>query len=137
MDRKYLLSVLVGVLSAAAIAFIIKLISYRMYPYDLKELSEIVEMRNVDVYRQFLLKQPVGSFVMIILSHGVGLLGGLFISRLIFNRALMGLYIITAIILLTNAVNFLSVPNPTWFPFADIGFTLLIAFVYISSRKKA
>jgi hypothetical protein len=137
MDRKYLLSVLVGVLSAAAIAFVLKLITYSMYPYDVKELGELVAAKDIEGYRQYLVDQPVGSFLMTIASHGIGLLGGLMISRLIFNRAVMGLYIITSIILLTNTVNFLSVPNPTWFPYADLGFSLIVAFAYISSRKKA
>lgn len=136
MNRKYIIAILVGVLSAAILVFILELFSHSLYPVDVEEFTKAVNSKDRELFRAFALKQPLGSFISIVLAHGFGLLGGLVISRLIFRRSKLSLYIITAIMLLANTVNFLAMPHPTWFPFADLAFTIIIAFMYISSRKK-
>ncbi|MDC3252723.1 hypothetical protein OAU25_00550 [Crocinitomicaceae bacterium] len=136
MNKKYTIAILLGILSAGILVFILELFSHSLYPVDMKEFTEIINSKDPVLFEAFVLKQPLGSFISIILAHGFGLLGGLVISRLIFRRSKMSLYIITAIMLLANTVNFLAMPHPTWFPFADLGFTIIIAFMYISSRRK-
>ncbi len=77
MNRKYIIAVLVGVLSAAILVFILELFSHSLYPVDVEEFTKAVNSKDRELFRAFALKQPLGSFISIVLAHGFGLLGGL------------------------------------------------------------
>lgn len=136
MNGRSILAVLAGIVGGMVIIMIIQSILHEIYPIDIKKLLELYK-EDPEGYREFLRNQPIGAHIGVILSHGLGALGGMIIGRLIDRKNGMSVIAIALILLLGNVVNFISMPHPLWFPFVDILFTLGIAIAFIFTRKKA
>jgi len=106
-----------------------------IYPID---LDALIEAKKTDAsFRAYLLDQPLSVHLTDVATNGIAMLVGLVVGRLIDRHNMMTLVVITAILFLGNILSLLAVPHPTWFPFADILFTLAVAVGYIFTRKNA
>ncbi len=94
---------------------------FKEWPKDAK----IIFMKNL----------PPPHFIAVILGQGLGILFGVIAGRLLYNKAIMPLYIILVIMLMMSTINYFSMPHPGWFLFADLGFSTLICLTYIKSLK--
>lgn len=135
MDKKTILAVFVGLLTAGIGVWLIMTLSTLIYPIDKEAIKEAMKSR--ETFRTYMLAQPVGSFIAVVFAHGLGILAGLFVGYLIDRRSRQHLFVIGGIMLLMSLINFLSIPHPLWFLFADLGFTLLLVASFIYTRKKA
>jgi hypothetical protein len=137
MNGRAILAIFAGVISAGLIVWVLMTITHLIYPIDSKAMTEALRSNDLETLRQFLLNQPTGALIGVVLGHGLGLFGGLFIGHLIDRKNISTLFIIASIMILMNVINFLTVPHPSWFPFVDVGFSLLMAALFIFSRKKS
>lgn len=132
MDRKIAIAVFVGIFGAGfAIALFIYL-GHLVVPIDIPEGfkdwpkdAKITYMKNLEP----------AHYIAVILAQGLGILLGVIAGRSLYNKAITPLYIILVIMLMMSIINFLSMPHPTWFIFADLGFSSLLSLAYIRSRK--
>lgn len=133
MDRKVAIAVFVGIFGAGfAIALLIYL-GHLIAPVDIPDgfknwskEAKIIFMKNL----------PPSHFILVILGQGLGILSGVVAGRLLYNKATRPLYIILVIMLMMSTINYFSMPHPTWFLFADLGFSGLLSIAYIQSLKK-
>jgi hypothetical protein len=134
MDRKVAIAVFVGIFGAGfAIALLIYL-GHLIAPVEIPdgfrkwpEGAKITFMKNL----------PASHYILVILGQGLGILLGVVAGRLLYDKAIRPLYIILVIMLMMSTINYLSMPHPTWFLFADLGFSGLLSIAYIQSRQKA
>lgn len=115
----------------------LEFVGHLLFPIDMDKMNALIKSGNVQDLKNFMNNMPAGAFLSVILAHGLGLLGGLVVCRLMYNQHRLPLYGLTIIILLSTALNLALIPHPTWFPYADISFSLAIALAYIYSRKNA
>ncbi len=133
MNGRSILAVLAGILSGGFAIYLIQGLLGRIFPIDHEAL--LMSMKSPAAFKEFMLNQPLSAHLSIIVSHGLGLLAGLIVGRLIDRHNAMTLIAISCILLLGNVLNFIAVPHPTWFPFVDVLFTLAVAIGYIFTRK--
>lgn len=137
MNRKLVIAIFAGLVVSIILVYLLEMIGHLMYPVDMKLIQAFIDAGDVEGFTQFMLNMPIGAFMAVILAHGFGLLGGLVVCRLIYNQHRLPLFGLTAIVLISTLLNLFLVPHPSWFPYADIGFSLGLALAYIYSRKKA
>ena len=134
MDRKVAIAVFVGIFGAGfAIAFLIYL-GHLIAPVD---IPEGFKDWPKDAKITFMKNLPPSHYILVILGQGLGILSGVVAGRLLYKKAIRPLYIILVIMLMMSVINFLSMPHPTWFIFADLGFSILLSLAFIKTRKKA
>ena len=134
MDRKVAIAVFVGIFGAGfAIALFIYL-GHLIVPVD---IPEGFKEWSKDAKIMYMKNLPLGHYIAVIVAQGLGILLGVIAGRLLYNKAIRPLYIILVIMLMMSVINYLSMPHPTWFIFADIGFSSLLSLVYIRSLKNA
>lgn len=141
MSKRSILAVLAGIIGASAIIYLLIPIGHKIFPIDEKAMEAAFKSKDEATLRTFFLNLPLGSYLTVIAAHAFGILGGLIIGRLIDKTQITHLLSILVIMLLMSVLNFLTIPHPTWFPFADLGTTLGISLGYIGyvwgRRKKA
>lgn len=129
-----MLSVFAGIFSAGFAKFIFLFMGHKMFLKDLginsaeltkKELTEIA------------MNLPLANYVVEIIATALALLVGLVVGRMIIGKAKVPLVIITVIMLMMAVVGFLSRPYPGWYLIADLGFSGLLAYAFITTRKTA
>lgn len=135
MKGRSILAVAVGLVVAFLVIAGLQTVLGYIYPIDKHSL--ILLTQSPEAYREFMLGLPIGAFIGVILSHAIGTLAGVIIGTFVDRTNSMIPYIIMVLMLLGSIVNFLVVPHPSWFPFADLGCTILFVFAYTLSRKKA
>ncbi len=135
MKIRSILAVLAGIIGGMVVIMIIQSILHKIYPIDIEVYR--LAVKDPKTFKEFMLNQPVGAHIGVVISHGLGAFGGMIIGRLIDKENGMTVIGIAMILLLGNVVNFLLMPHPVWFPYADLLFTLGIIFAFIFTRKKA
>lgn len=135
MTTRSILAVLAGIVCGSLMIYLIQGVLRSIYPIDLDVLMEA--QKTEASFRAYLLNQPLSVHITDILTNGVAMLVGLVVGRLIDRHNMMTLIVITALLFLGNILSLLAIPHPTWFPFADILFTLAVAVGYIFTRKNA
>ncbi|NRA11169.1 MAG: hypothetical protein HRT57_04345 [Crocinitomicaceae bacterium] len=134
MDRKITIAVFVGIFGAGfAIALFIYL-GHLIAPVDIpdgfenwSDESQILFMKNL----------PISHYLSVIIGQGLGILLGVVAGRLLYNKAIMPLYVILVIMLMMSTINYFSMPHPGWFLFADLGFSAIVSIGYIRTLRKA
>lgn len=137
MNGRSILAVLAGIISGGVIIGLLQGVIHNLFPLD-PELAETFK-GNPEVFKEYLLTRPFQMYLLVSISHGLGIVGGMFIGNLIDRTNGMTVISVAAILLLANVVNFLSLPHPGWFPFLDlgIGVSFALAFgVYIWRRSR-
>lgn len=135
MTTRSILAVFAGIICGSLMIYLIHGILLSIYPID---LDALIEAKKTDAsFRAYLLDQPLSVHLTDVATNGIAMLVGLVVGRLIDRHNMMTLVVITAILFLGNILSLLAVPHPTWFPFADILFTLAVAVGYIFTRKNA
>lgn len=80
---------------------------------------------------------PVAALLLVITAHGLGLMIGLVVSRIIERSTLLPLFVVSGLLMLSAILNVLMMPHPFWFIVADLGLILILSFLFIATRKKA
>lgn len=139
MNTRSILAVVAGMIGGAVIIFLIQSVLHSMFPVEEELLKQF--QKNPTLFKEFMLSRPLEMYLLVIISHALGILGGMIIGRLLQRKDAMPMFVIAGLLLLGNVVNFLTVPHPSWFPFADLGTSLGVALGYggyvWGRRKKA
>lgn len=136
MNRKLTLALFLGLVTSIALTFTLEFVGHLLFPIDMDKMNALIKSGTYEDLKLFMDGMPIGAFISVILAHGLGLLGGLIVCRIMYNEHRLPLYGLAIIILLSTMLNLMLIPHPTWFPYADISFSLGLAAIYIYSRKK-
>ena len=77
------------------------------------------------------------AFIPVAISHALGALIGMIISRRVTKKSIAPIIYVGAILTLMTLVNLLSFPHPVWFWVLDLGLITLTSIAFIITRKKA
>lgn len=80
---------------------------------------------------------PPKAFIPVAISHALGALIGMIISRRVTKRSIAPIIYVGAILTLMTLVNLLSFPHPVWFWVLDLSLITLTSIAFIFTRKKA
>lgn len=80
---------------------------------------------------------PPKAFIPVAISHALGALIGMIISRRVTKKSIAPIIYVGAILTLMTLVNLLSFPHPVWFWVLDLGLIALTSIAFIITRKKA
>ena len=131
MNGRSILAVLAGVIGGGIIVFSLISLGHKLFPVDEAAMRLALLTKDEATIRAFFENLPLGNYVSVIVAHALGLVGGMVIGRLINKKELMHLIVIALIMVLLQVVNFLSIPHPSWFLFADLGTSFGLALGYL------
>jgi len=80
---------------------------------------------------------PPKAFIPVAISHALGALIGMIISRRVTKKSIAPIIYVGAILTLMTLINLLSFPHPIWFWILDLGLIILTSLAFIITRKKA
>lgn len=80
---------------------------------------------------------PPKAFIPVAISHALGALIGMIISRRVTKKSIAPIIYVGAILTLMTLVNLLSFPHPVWFWVLDLSLITLTSIAFIFTRKKA
>ena len=80
---------------------------------------------------------PPKAFIPVAISHALGALIGMIISRRVTKKSIAPIIYVGAILTLMTLVNLLSFPHPVWFWVLDLSLITLTSVAFIFTRKKA
>ncbi len=129
---KIFLATFVGLIAAFLSLGVLELVGHQLFPIPFE-----IDITNPSGLREQIAMIPTSSLVSVIFAHGIGLLIGLVIARLIDKNTLIPLSIITLFILIGTIANLSMIPHPTWFMIADIAIIVIIGggFIYLANKK--
>jgi pimeloyl-ACP methyl ester carboxylesterase len=109
-------AVLLGLVAAIATVMLIQWIGHQVYPPPPNlDFNDPVQLRA------FMKHLPLGAFLFVLLSYGLGtLLGGLTACRVAGQYPVVFASIVGAVILAATIANLAMIPHPTWFSIAGI-----------------
>ena len=79
---------------------------------------------------------PTGSYICVAIAHGLGLLFGLVVARLIEKENRYPIFIIVGFIFFGTVANLFMLPHPLWFGVLDIITVSGVATITILRLKK-
>lgn len=126
------LAAVAGIVSAGIAIWLFEFLGHVIFPLQIE-----IDPTDMESIREMMFKIPITNLVAVILAHGIGLIVGLFIARIIDKKTSGPLYGVAGIIFLMTLINLLLIPHPMWFMIADLGVILIVAFAFIATRKKA
>ncbi len=111
-----IVGVIIGIFVAGLIIWTVQSINIRLYP-----LPEELDLNDHEQMKEYMKVMPAGAYVMVILSHLLGALGGAWVGCIIADRFYLKLsLIIAAFLLVMGLINLLMLQHPVWFMIADI-----------------
>lgn len=131
MNGRSILAVLSGIIGGGIIVYLIHGVSRSIVPIDETAIAEAYRSGSRDLVAAVHAKLPVTHYLLAILADAVGIIGGMVIGRLFIKNDLMPIVGIAAILLLTQLLQVLIAPFPTWFRVADLMTSLGLAIGYI------
>lgn len=113
---KKIAGVIVGLIVAVLVISLIQLVSQATYP-----MPEGLKVSGKEAMAAWIKGLPLGAFIFVLCSHGMGALTGALTCRLIVGeRWLRGTLFISGFLTLAGIMNLLSIPHPVWFSVVDI-----------------
>ena len=122
--------VVVGMISGMILMMGLHLASTLVYP-----IPEGIDMMSTDPAEQekvaaWIGTLPGGAFVLTLIAHGLGCMGGAALATLIAGRrSLVPPLIVGVFFTVGGVLNLMSIPHPTWFTFVDLPIYLVLAYV--------
>jgi len=127
--------VIIGIFVAGLIVWTVQSINSRLFP-----LPEGIDIGSMEQMKEYVQTLPSGAFIMVLLSHLLGALGGAWVGCIVADRYFLKIaLIIAAFLLVMGLYNLLIIPHPLWFMIADIPSYAIGALIghklYTSTRK--
>lgn len=128
---KTFLATFVGVIVAMILMMGIQMLGHTLFPVPFEvnpnEPEKMVENMHLI---------PLGALIVVIMAHGLGLLGGLITARMIDKKTTFPVYIIVGFLMLGTVANLAMIPHPVWFAIADVTVMILVALPFILRKRK-
>lgn len=127
--RQFLATV-AGVAAGVLVIMLVQYIGHRIVKIEINATTpeEFIEaVKNL----------PPKAFIPVAISHALGALIGMIISRRITKKSIAPIIYVGAILTLMTLVNLLSFPHPVWFWVLDLSLITLTSIAFIFTRKKA
>jgi hypothetical protein len=119
------LALVVGMIVGAALITLGHFLSMLVFPPPAG-----LDLKDPQAFAEYVGKMPDSAWVLVILSHAMGPLGGGFVAAWIAGRAkVIHALIVGAFFLVGGIINLNNVPHPPWFAYADLLMYLPVAFV--------
>lgn len=115
-----------GVIAAFISMMFLEGLGHSLFPIPFE-----VDPKNLDAIADKLHLIPVQMYISVVFAHGIGLLIGLLIAKLIDKASKISLYIIAGFFLVGTVVNLFMIPHPIWFAIADLGIVVLVGLLMI------
>jgi len=130
---KIFLATFVGLIVAFLSLGLLEIIGHKLFPIPFE-----IDLTDLASVKEQIAKIPVGSLLSVIIAHGIGLLLGLIVARLIEKKSLIPLAIIALFILVGTITNLSMIPHPMWFMVADISVVVLVGggYIYLMNKKE-
>jgi hypothetical protein len=128
---KKLWGILAGLVAAFFVVIVVEIISHKVYP-----LAQNVDPNNYEQMAVLLKNAPVGSLLIVVFGHFLGMFVGVSISLKIMKEH-SAAYVVGGLFLLLTIGNLFMLPHQTWFIVADIAAVLLGGLIpYMAFKKK-
>ena len=124
---KIFLATFVGLIACFLSVGLIERLGFMIFPIPFK-----IDPNNFEEKQNLI---SVGSYVTVIIAHGIGLLIGLIIARLIDRNTLLPIGIIATFMLIEVIANLFMVSNPVWFSVFEPVVVSTIGIIFISKVK--
>ncbi len=121
-----------GIITAGLVIMVLERLGHALMPFKLH-----IDPHDIEQLKLLVFKIPVQNLIAVIVAHGIGVLAGLFVARLIDKKSLGPLFGVGGIITLFTGINLLVLPHPMWFIIADLGIVVLVSALFIYKIKKA
>jgi hypothetical protein len=125
-----LLGVVLGFIAGAVVMTVLHMASGLVYPppEGLDMWSQ--EPEQLERMREWFSTLPAGAFLLAILVHGLGCMGGAVVAMLIAGRrSLWPAVIVGVLFTAAGVINLTSIPHPSWFPYVDLPVYMVLALV--------
>lgn len=129
---KIFLATFIGLIAAFISLGLLELLGHKLFPVPFE-----IDISNPEGLREQIALIPKSSMISVVVAHGVGLLIGLLVARLIEKQSIIPLAIIALFTLIGTIANLAMIPHPMWFMIADVSIILAVggAFIYSSNKQ--
>lgn len=127
-----LLAALGGIIAGGLTIMALEFIGHKIFPFKLN-----IDPTDIEQLKLVVFKIPVQNLIAVIVAHGIGMLVGMVIARMIDKKSMGALYGVGGITILFTAINLFTLPHPAWFIIADLGVVTFAAASFIYKVKKA
>ena len=119
-----ILGVAAGLVTAFTIFTIVQQFGHTVYPPPAD-----LDPSDMETIKAYLELAPIGALLFVVFAYLIGTIAGAFIAvRVSADNTMMSAYIVGGVIAIAGAVNFLSIPHPTWMVVASFASYLFGTF---------
>ena len=120
-----IISVIIGIATAGIVVYFIQNVSIALSP-----LPEDLDPRDMNAMKEHLATLPPLAFVLLLLAHFFGALGGAAVgSKIASSHQFKLSMIIGTFMLIMGIINLFTIPHPLWFMVVDMFTYLPGAFI--------
>lgn len=112
---KVFLATFIGLVVAFFSIALLEPIGHALFPVPFK-----VDPSNLEELKANMHLIPTGAYICVAVAHGLGLLFGLTVARLIEKENLSPIFIIAGFMLFGTIANLFMLPHPVWFGILDV-----------------
>ena len=120
-----IISVIIGIATAGIVVYFIQSVSIALFP-----LPEDLDPRDMNAMKEHVATLPPLAFVLVLLAHFFGALGGAAVgSKIASSHQFKLSMIIGTFMLIMGIINLFTIPHPLWFMVVDMFTYLPGAFI--------
>ena len=121
---KSFLAAVLGIISSIIVVYLGEMLAMLMFP-----IKEKIDPTDIEAIREMIKHVPFLALITIIISHGLGMLIGSFVSFKIHQKSPMPVLVIFLFMLISTISNLAIIPHPLWFMISDVG-TIVLASIF-------
>jgi hypothetical protein len=120
---KSFLAAVLGIIASIIVVYLGEMLAMLMFPVKVK-----IDPTDIEAIREMIKHVPFLALITIIISHGLGMLIGSFVSFKIQQKSPMPVLVIFLFMLISTISNLAIIPHPFWFMISDVA-TIVLASV--------
>ena len=121
---KSFFAAILGIISSILVVYLGEMLAMYLFPMKVK-----IDPKDIEAIREMIKYVPFPALITIIISHGLGMLIGAFVSFKIQQKSTMPILVIFLFMLISTISNFAIIPHPLWFMISDVGAIILVSII--------
>ena len=128
---KTFLATFIGIVVAMLVMMGIQMLGHTLFPTPPE-----INPNDPESISQNIHLIPLGSLIMVIVAHGLSVLGGLLTAKVIDKNSKYSIYIISGFLLFGTIANLALIQHPIWFSIVDVLVMIAIPLPFIFAKSK-
>ena len=121
---KSFLAAVLGIIASIIVVYLGEMLAMLIFP-----IKEKIDPTDIEAIREMIKYVPFPALITIIISHGLGMIIGAFVSFKIQQKSPMPVLVIFLFMLISTISNLAIIPHPLWFMISDVGAIILASII--------